>query len=594
MLTNHLESMWSFSENYLSRDNTRYSVVSSGRNKVALYKSIVEMSMFLKIIRFASYGLIPPFFPLIFPLVFSKRCRQLFPYKECNPTTTPIAVEGKCEAIATKDCNDTLEWRKKLIHSAQHNIVISGNYCGGESFDDILDCIKLRIKDIPELKVVVISHPNFLTINNKKKLDYILANYKDNFTLVYSPDSYFGKKKITNHTKCTIIDYGNYFMQGGSGIKDNFAGHGFIKASNKEVLSIHPKIQDDINLNRNKNRLFQNDNASDDINLIPSQKKSKKADSFIESFLPSNFRDQDFVFHTTDGGSTGKKMFREALFLAFKWDQFTKNGFLSSDSWDLDKLDPEDPLFQDYPALSENVPMKENIDLQTEKSKNSLYQLLRTDVPKDLRQISQGHVLGFKNKKVPEVNVRAFFTGPEDSTMNWENVLVNRIQSAKKRILIDQMYFQPSTTLMQEIINAANRGVKVTVITVVGGRHSSRGEQFFGPRNLHNVYKLLSSVESKASVNAYTYSQAKNGLHKKVVIVDDYVLAGSSNMGTKSLELTADHEMNFEAHSKEFANQTLKILQEDIKKSRPLKPKSLSLSNRIFSFIHNAGSRIWG
>jgi hypothetical protein len=52
--------------------------------------------------------------------------------------------------------------------------------------------------------------------------------------------------------------------------------------------------------------------------------------------------------------------------------------------------------------------------------------------------------------------------------------------------------------------------------------------------------------------------------------------------------------MNFEAHSREFADQTLKIIKEDIKKSKQIKQVSLTVLNRIYSFIHHAGSGIWG
>jgi phosphatidylserine/phosphatidylglycerophosphate/cardiolipin synthase-like enzyme len=86
---------------------------------------------------------------------------------------------------------------------------------------------------------------------------------------------------------------------------------------------------------------------------------------------------------------------------------------------------------------------------------------------------------------------------------------------------------------MKEIIDAANRGVKVTVVTTTGGRHNSKGEKLFGHRNLYNLHILFSSTKTKTNIDAYTFSQAKNGLHKKVVVVDDYVFAGSSNMGTK-------------------------------------------------------------
>jgi hypothetical protein len=164
MVTNCLNSIWALSENYLDISNAHYSVVSRG-NETVLYKTEGTTSSFSKILHWASFALIVL---ILFSFVFSKLCKKTIPYKECHATSKPIIQEFNCEAIATEDCYDTHEWRKKLIQSAQHNIVISGNYCGGESFDELLDCIKLRLVEVPQLKVVVISHPKFLTEKTEK------------------------------------------------------------------------------------------------------------------------------------------------------------------------------------------------------------------------------------------------------------------------------------------------------------------------------------------------------------------------------------------------------------------------------------------
>lgn len=78
------------------------------------------------------------------------------------------------------------------------------------------------------------------------------------------------------------------------------------------------------------------------------------------------------------------------------------------------------------------------------------------------------------------------------------------------------------------------------------------------------------------------------------MVVDDYVLAGSSNMGTKSLKLTGDHEMNFEARSQEFADQTRQVLEDDIARSTELDDISLGIKQRLVAKIHKSGARIWG
>ncbi len=73
--------------------------------------------------------------------------------------------------------------------------------------------------------------------------------------------------------------------------------------------------------------------------------------------------------------------------------------------------------------------------------------------------------------------------------------------------------------------------------------------------------------------------------------MDDYVLAGSSNLGYKSLETMSDHEINFVAKSKLFANQTAEVIMIDVNHSYRIDhpEKKLSISAICRAAIH----RIW-
>lgn len=70
---------------------------------------------------------------------------------------------GDCEALATDHSAETEQWRKRLLEAAQENIVISGNYCGGNSFVELLNDLEAQLEKKKNLKVVVISSPTFLT-----------------------------------------------------------------------------------------------------------------------------------------------------------------------------------------------------------------------------------------------------------------------------------------------------------------------------------------------------------------------------------------------------------------------------------------------
>lgn len=146
------------------------------------------------------------------------------------------------EMIPTEHCADTHEWRKKMIQAAEHNIVISGNYCGGLAFDEILDLIKKRMEEKPDLKVVIIGFPGFIkdetirviqedgsvkkeAVRNKTKVAELQRLFPQRFSMVKSPNVWMVNgeiKKTTNHTKYFGIDWGKYYILGGSAIKDNF------------------------------------------------------------------------------------------------------------------------------------------------------------------------------------------------------------------------------------------------------------------------------------------------------------------------------------------------------------------------------------
>jgi hypothetical protein len=606
------QNLWAKCENYLSVGNTHYSITKVGRNRITLYQTAEKKSFVSKILKIASFALIlPPLFALGYSLI----CRKIVPFdsfRSENPA--PDALESNCDVLAMKDSRETHEWRKKLISVAQHNIVISGNYCGGHAFDEILTAIDERMKEVPLLQVVIIAHPKFIennrsrNIRNRDLLQRLTEQYHGRFQLVRSPDSFLGSKRITNHTKCTVIDYGKYFIQGGSGIKDNFVRKGKLhKHGQQESTPLRAK--DDIGTDAKPPLKTGRKFIADDIGLMPQHREEETVaanGSFLERALPSAFRDQDFVFLGREVNKVGEKVFQEALYLAYKWDQYGIRKHLSPDTWDLDKLSDRDSLFERYPALSRSLPIKDEEPLKESDEQPqdghidepALYRLLKTPIPQESTE--PPHISPLLDidarRRAQNVPVRTFFTGPEDRESDWQKTLLNRIEGATHRVVIDQMYFQPPTKLLKAIADAANRGVQVTIVTSTGGKLAPRSDRFFGPRNRYNLYSLYSAVkkQNRKNLEMHAFFQAKNGLHKKVVIVDDYVLAGSSNMGTKSLELTGDHEMNFEAHSHKLAEKTLEIVNKDIRCSRPMKKVKINVQQRMQAAFHRAGAFFWG
>ena len=416
---------------------------------------------------------------------------------------TELGKFGACDTLVCEDTMESFAWKKKLIESAEHNIVLSGNYCGGRSFDEILELINKRMEVNSKLKVVIISSDNFISESNKKNIEQLEAQFGDRFQLVESPDIYHinpGLKKSTNHTKVLAVDYGKYFMLGGSGLEDKYAyakGLGDRGAKEKDA---------------------------------PDQ-----GGSLMNWFLPRGFRDQDFVFHSGETNGIGKRVYLESIKLALRWEGLSK---LKAFNTDVDLAHD----FEQCKSVAKNLLLDE--------AKGKEHPKVKTNITEFHKKCNRG------------CQTKIYCTGPEHVNNPFERELVKRIQHSKKRIIVDHMYFHPSPKVMQALIEAANRGVKIKIITNgYNEKASPRGHQFFAPRNRCNYAYLKNNVnpEARKNIQVFEFKVRKTTLHKKVVICDDYVISGSSNLGYKSLVTMSDHEMNFVTKSKKLADQSAKI-----------------------------------
>lgn len=465
----------------------------------------------------------------------------------CNPSSIkPFKLEGKLgsvSALPTEHSADTEAWREELIKSAEHNIVLSGNYCGGKSFKHFLELIDKRMEEKPALKVVILSSPKFLTKAIRAEIKALKLKYPGNFSLIESPDIWHispGIKKATNHTKCMVIDYGKYFILGGSGIKDNFVETGLDNLSKEAFLR-----------ERAAERHATVSNPVDGGVVDPDDS------SALDYFIPGNFRDMDFVFGSDKDSkkSCGSQVYRQMLLLSYRWEQYNQN---------LHGVKTAPLKTSDLGVYTgKAVPFAEDDSLTA--------QLLKTPVPR-WRSITT-RVPGFEasNKKVEQVAFKLFASGPEQTKSPFTAQLLKLIKVAKTEIVIDHMYFHPTPEVMTELIEAVKRGVRIKIITAGVYPNCPNSHYLFAPRNKYNYTFLVNSLpeELKGNVEVFEYTQHKKGLHKKVIVIDKRdVLAGSSNLGYKSLETTSDHELNFLAQSKAFAAQTLRVCQIDESFSR--------------------------
>lgn len=439
----------------------------------------------------------------------------------------PIAQNqfNSCSSIACQNTIESFAWKKELIQAAEHNIVLSGNYCGGEAFDEILSMIKIQLEKKPLLKVVILSSDKFINESNRKKITSLTSIYSDRFQLIESPDIWtIGNKAkfSTNHSKILSIDYGKYFILGGSGIEDKYAYH---------------------------------DGLIDQRNFAASNS------GLLERILPRSFRDQDFVFcDEKDYEGVGGRVHLETIQLAYAWMYYNnnskENGSVTKEILLDQSIDRSQPIVHTYIDSFHQNP-----------------------------NINQG------------IETKILFTGPENTNNAFAEELITQFNQAEKRILIDHMYFHPHQDVFDALVSAANRGVAITLLTNGYDENSPMSHQAFGPRNRFNYIAFKNAIHEnhQKNIEIYEFNVPKTTLHKKVIVVDDTVIAGSSNFGYKSLGPNSDHEINFIAKNAKFAERTLANIQVDYDKKHARVISISRLKNfTIPEFMRTASHSLMG
>ncbi|QAU33479.1 cardiolipin synthase [Janthinobacterium sp. 17J80-10] len=149
-----------------------------------------------------------------------------------------------------------------------------------------------------------------------------------------------------------------------------------------------------------------------------------------------------------------------------------------------------------------------------------------------------------------------FSSSPSGGSESMELMYLLAITAAKKSIYLSSAYFVPDELVLQALVAAVERGVKVQVI--VPGKHidtdtvrrASRGQ--WGD--------LL-----KAGVEIFEYQPTM--FHCKVMVVDELLVSvGSTNFDDRSFRL--NDEANLNVYSEEFAQHKIAIFQQDLQQSR--------------------------
>lgn len=181
--------------------------------------------------------------------------------------------------------------------------------------------------------------------------------------------------------------------------------------------------------------------------------------------------------------------------------------------------------------------------------------------------------IDYNLNKVGRFGMRLYSTGPDHVKNSYFAALVDLVNNAKSKIVIAHMYFHPPQALIDALLKASERGVKIELITNAKGKQAPWAHRFFVDLAQTNYAQLFSGKHSK-NIKVYEFYRDNTTYHKKVVVVDDkYTAFGSSNLGTKCLDQRPhDYEFNGIADSEGLAAKTMDILRKDIEMSYEVPP----------------------
>lgn len=137
------------------------------------------------------------------------------------------------------------------------------------------------------------------------------------------------------------------------------------------------------------------------------------------------------------------------------------------------------------------------------------------------------------------------------------------IREAKQFIFIGTPYFIPSDQLVNDLLTALKRGVKVTILVPYKADHL-----FVKEASFPSLRKLL-------NYGANVYEYLKGFYHAKVILIDDTVCdIGTANFDKRSLFI--NYEINCYIYNHDFLTDIHEVVNKDIANAQPLTLEKLN------------------
>ncbi len=221
----------------------------------------------------------------------SPECLDLSPEKFNLPALnhpSNLSYRAKISSNSTESNG----WKLELIKNAEQNIFLSGSYCGGEIFDQALRLIEEKMQQKPHLKTFIISSDFYLTNDNREHLQSLQSLFPDRFHLHVFSENNTALNPLTDqwivsviHAKICAIDFGKYFITGGSGLQTKWVSSEEDSRENSESRFRFPR----------------------------------------PSVQPNYMNDIDFLFHSDSDRGVGGTLYLEMIKLFFMFDTKKQN-----------------------------------------------------------------------------------------------------------------------------------------------------------------------------------------------------------------------------------------------------------------------------
>lgn len=181
-----------------------------------------------------------------------------------------------------------------------------------------------------------------------------------------------------------------------------------------------------------------------------------------------------------------------------------------------------------------------------------------------------------------EVRAQMFSSSPAGGSESMQLMYLLAITAASKSIHLSSAYFVPDDLALKALVAAANRGVRIQVITP--GEHMDA-------ETVRRASRALWGELLAAGVRVFEYQPTM--FHCKVMVVDGvWVSVGSTNFDRRSFVL--NDEANLNIFDAEFAARQISIFEQDMAHSKEITLAEWQQRPWLEKLVENAASLLRG